>query len=345
MNGERVNISDVAKRAGVAKGTVSRVLNNYPNSGISEATRVRVKQVVAELNYAPHIGAASLAGKRTHIIGVLIVNVNNPFASHFVSSLEDRADKSGYTVILCNTRRNVEREKEKVQMLRQRGIEGVIIEHIGSPDLLSDLEQQNYPFVLLDRCPELPHLDYVTFNDVEGGRLATKALIDVGCKTIAHIAGEKMLLTTADRAEGYRLALQQSGLLPNEGLIVYTERCDDYLCGYECACKLLDGENRPDGIFCFTDHLAFGVFQAAAERGLVVGKDLAVIGYNDEIFASVPWNPVQLASVRLDMDKLGSEAARMLLRKIKSELEQRESEAMLITPEVMPRASLGLIRP
>ena len=124
----------------------------------------------------------------------MIINSNNPFTGGFIYAMEEVAGNAGYHVLLCNTRGDIERERNEINMLRQRGVEGLIIEHLGPADVLLELAREDYPFVLLAPCPQAPELDYVTFNDVEGGRLATEALIQAGRRRIAHIAAPEGVL-------------------------------------------------------------------------------------------------------------------------------------------------------
>ncbi len=336
---EKLNITKIARKLNLSKTTVSRVFNNRPHSGISPSTRQKVLTAIHEMGYEPNLSARALAGGKTHVIGAMMVNINNPFASGFVSSMETVAREAGYHVILCNSHGSCERECEEVRMLRQRGVEGLVIEHLGSADYLLQLRQAEYPFVLLDRCLEVPWADYVTFDDVEGGFLAAKALIEAGRKKIAHLTGPAAMLVTQDRLAGFKLALKTAGLPENPEWVIHAERFEDQPAGLVCARKLFDLPNRPDAVFCADDYLALGVLQAAAEHGLSVPQNLAVIGYNDLLFC--PWTAVPLASVHLDTAELGRQAAELLLKKIETGSPSINLQAIKIPPKIVKRASLG----
>jgi LacI family transcriptional regulator len=241
-------------------------------------------------------------------------------------------------VILCNSHGSFEREYEEARMLRQRGVEGLVIEHLGSADYLFKLREAGYPFVLLDRCPEAPWADYVTFDDVEGGFLATQALIDAGRTKIAHIAGPESSLVAQDRLAGFRLALKTAGVPENPDWVIHAGGFEDHRPGLDCAQKLFDLPDRPDAVFCFDDFLALGVLQAAAERGLRVPQDLAVIGYNDASFC--PWTAIPLASVHVDTAELGRQAGQLLLEKIENGSDRVKHQEIKIPPKVVNRASL-----
>jgi LacI family purine nucleotide synthesis repressor len=319
-------------------------MNNTPNSGISEVTRKRVLEEINRLGYQPNLSARALVTGKTHVVGAMIINSNNPFTGSFIYAMEEVAGDAGYHVLLCNTRGNIERERNEINMLRQRGVEGLIIEHIGPSDILAELAEEKYPFVLLAPCPGMSELDYVTFDDVEGGRLATKALIRVGRKKIAYIAGPEEVACSQTRLQGYHKALQEAEIPCMAQWIVRADRFDDPESGRRAMEKLLDlpASERPDGVFCFADDLALGSYEAIVKRGLRVPEDIAIIGYSDENFTSK--TAVPLASIHLDMDRLGREASKILLDKIEGQNNGLEHQAVKIMPSLVWRASLGEIK-
>jgi DNA-binding LacI/PurR family transcriptional regulator len=341
MNMSRINISEIAASLNLSKSTVSRVFNNVPNSRIAPQTRDRVMKAIQEMGYEPNVSAQALAKAKTHLIGLMFINSNNPFVGGFVSASEEYFRKVGYHVLLCNNRGNTQFEEEECRILRQRGVEGLIIEPTGSVDHLRTMLKLNYPFVLLDRCPEIPSLGYVTFDDVEGGRLATQVLIDGGRKKIAHITGPSGLLVSADRLDGYKQALRLNNLLEKPEWIVHTDRHEDVELGRLATERLLALPDRPDAVFCCDDYLALGVMKAAKLRGLKIPDDIALIGYNDSLFC--PWTEVPLASVMLDMSKLGLEASQYLLDKIEKP-DSTEQRVVKVKPIVVSRESAGIVR-
>jgi LacI family transcriptional regulator len=344
-------ITEIANRLQLSKTTVSRVFNNAPNSRISAATRKRVWEAIEKTGYEPNISARALARAKTHVIGTLFINASNPFVGEFVAATEAIASNAGYHVLLCNTRGSSEREQEECRMLRQRGVEGLIIEHFDGPaDHLAKMAEAGYPFVLLDRCEQYPELDYVTFDDVEGGRLATMALIEAGRKRIAHISGPQTSIISNDRSQGYLKALNQAGLPAFPELSIRVDVFGSREVGRLAADRLLDLPDRPDGIFCDDDFIALGVFDAAKARGIRVPQDLSLIGYDDSSFC--PLTAIPLASVKLDMSRLGHEATQLLLEKIEShEVLQKSGitqpsgsgRSVIINPQVMKRESLGTV--
>jgi DNA-binding LacI/PurR family transcriptional regulator len=334
----RINISEIAASLNLSKSTVSRVFNNVPNSRIASKTKERVLKAIQEMGYEPNLSAQALAKAKTHLVGLMFINSNNPFVSGFVSASEELFRKFGYHVLLCNNRGNTQFEEEECRILRQRGVEGLIIEPTGSVDHLRSMMKLDYPFVLLDRCPEIPSLGYVTFDDVEGGRIATQALVDAGRRRIAYVAGPRELLVSGDRLEGYKSALTLNSLPQKSEWIVHVAQHENVESGRLAAETLLNLPEPPDGIFCCDDYLALGVVQAAKSRGVKIPDDVALIGYNDNLFC--PWIEIPLASVMLDTAKLGLEASQYLLEKIEKP-DLTEPRVVKINPIVVPRKSLG----
>jgi LacI family transcriptional regulator len=335
-----LGISEIARHLNLSKTTVSRVANGVPNAGISSKTRQRVLDAIERMGYRPNVTASALAGGKTHVVAFIGQNSNNPLSSDMVWAMETVARRNGYHVILCNTRGDADIEREEIRMLRQRGIEGMVIEHQGSSDKIRELIDGGFPVVLLDRCEDLPGVDYVTFDDVEGGRLATQALIDGGRRRIAHIGGPLSSLPARDRLEGYRVAVQSAGLPLVAEWQVEASLFEDVSAGRAAAERLFSCVEKPDAIFCASDHLALGVFQAAAAHSVVVPRDVALIGYDDHSLC--PWTAVPLASIRLDFKQLGDEASRLLFEKIKvSSVDDRRSPVSIkIPPQLVARASL-----
>ncbi len=341
---ERPGISQIASRLKLSKTTVSRVFNNTPNSRISQTTRQKVLKAVREMGYEPNLSARALAKARTNIIGVMFININSQFVNAFVDVTERQASENGYHVLLCNSRGDPEREKEHCRMLRQRGAEGMIIEHVGTGEHLRELAAKGYPVVLTGRCQDAPEVAYAGFDEIEGGKLATRTLIELGRKRIAIVIGRCNIGGTIDRTAGYRQALAEAGLAGNPAWEIEVDRFEDMATGREAGERLLRISPRPDAVFCHDDILAMGVRQAVLSAGLRVPEDIAIIGYGDNYNAS--WADVPLPSIHLDTGKLGEHACRILLDKIESspngdQLHQVNIKPYLVRPELLNKASKG----
>ncbi len=336
----KLNISQIARQLKVSKTTVSRVFNNAPNSGISQATRQRVLSAIRELGYEPNLSARALAKARTHIIGAMFINITSRFVNSFVSTMEELAGQNGYHVILCNSRGNPLREKEECRMLRQRGVEGLIVEHVGSGEHLVEMMEKNYPVVLTGFCADAPQVDYVGFDEVGGGMLATRTLAEAGRRRIAYIAGPPDAGAMEMRTEGYCRALKELGRSVNPAWIIQSARYEDVAAGREAMAKLLSLSDRPDGVFCHDDLIAVGAMQAVMAAGLRVPEDIAIIGYGNNY--STPWSELPLPSIQLDTAKLGRETCRLLLGKIDNNLAPDEPRQIKLAPFVVRRELLGM---
>jgi LacI family transcriptional regulator len=328
-------ITQIAEQLGLSTCTVSRVLNNTPNSRISETTQMRVREEIKRLGYQPNMSARALVTGKTHVIGAMIVNSNNPFTGGFIYAMEEVVGDAGYNVLLCNTRGDIERERNEINMLRQRGVEGLIIEHVGNPEILVSLADEEYPFILLAERPDAPELDYVTFDDAAGGRMATQALIQAGCRRIAHIASPEWV--PCNRLVGYKMALREAGLSEDPQLVIRVEKQESREIGRKAMERLLDLPNRPDGVFCVDDYLAWGAYEAIQTRGLKVPDDIAMVGYNDENFCPF----ISLSSIQLDTERLGREAAKALLEKIEKGVKNVPFHGIKVMPKLIRRQSLG----
>jgi len=337
----RLSISEIARQLGVSKTTVSRVFNNAPNSGISPQTRQRVLHAIQEFGYEPNLSARALAKARTHIIGAMFININSQFVNEFVNVTERQASEKGYHVLLCNSRGEPEREREHCRMLRQRGAEGMIIEHVGSSEHLRELAAKGYPIVLTGRCHDAPEVDFVGFDEIEGGKIAANALIGIGRRRIGIVIARCNISGTIYRTEGFRQALAEAGLTRNPAWEIEVDRFETLAAGQEAGERLLRCSERPDAVFCHDDIMAMGVRHAVMSAGLRVPEDIAIIGYGDNYNAA--WATVPLPSVRLDTGKLGEEACRVLLNKIEktaegSELQQVQIKPYLVRPELLKKA-------
>jgi DNA-binding LacI/PurR family transcriptional regulator len=333
---ERAGISEIASRLNLSKTTVSRVFNNTPNSRISDSTRKKVLTAVKEMGYEPNLSARALAKSRTHIIGVMFININSQFVNAFVDVTERQASEKGYHVLLCNSRGDPEREKEHCRMLHQRGAEGMIIEHVGTGEHLRELMARGYPIVLTGRCHDAPEVDFAGFDEVEGGKIATRALIEAERKRIAIMTGGSGVGGATDRLAGYRLAMTEAGLARNPAWEIMVDRYEDLTTGREAGARLLKGHEQPDAVFCHDDIMAMGVRQAAITAGLRVPEDLAIIGYGDNY--NTAWAQIPLPSIHLDTGKLGEETCRILLDRIEhgsSEPQQALIKPYLVRSELL----------
>jgi LacI family transcriptional regulator len=325
-------IREVAKRAGVSYATVSHVINN--TRFVSQDTRGRVQAAMNELNYRPNALARSLRRGQTNTLGLILPDSANPFFAEIGRSIEDTAFKLGFSVILCNTERDTNREQLYVDLLSKKQVDGIIFVAAGDQaDSLNFLLSQGMPCVLIDR--DLPNIevDAVLTDNQQGGYLATRHLIELGHRRIACIAGPSHITPSAERITGYRQALEEAGIAFNEALVVGGDYHPDS--GLHIAAALLDLASPPTAFFALNDLMAMGALRAAAVAGRRVPEDLAIVGYDDIEFASFTNPP--LSTVAQPKSEIGSQATKLLVERIADKTTR--TRRVVLLPELIIRGS------
>jgi len=329
-------MKDIARDLGVSVITISKVLRNHPDVG--DQTRKRVLARVKELDYRPNLAARSLVTGRTYLIGLVVPDLLHPFFAEIAKSISDVLRQSGYYLIVTSSDEDPELEEQEIDQLLARRLDTLIVASCRTTvDLFFRIEKQNTPYVLIDRS--LPGLtaNFVGVDDDAVGVLATKHLIDIGCKRIAHIRGPETS-PGIRRMEGYKRALAQGGLKIIDDYIIAEPKGDveTQQGGREAMRQLLNREPRPDGLFCFNDPLAMSAMNYALDQGLRIPEDIAVIGcgnlhYDDSL-------RVPLSSIDQHSRRIGAEAARIALVILKSKVPPKP-ESVVLRPELIVRAS------
>ena len=331
-----VRMKDIAKDLGVSLITISKVLRNHPDIG--EETRERVLARVKELDYRPNLAARGLVTGRSYLVGLVVPDLLHPFFAEIARSLAEVLRQSGYYLIVSSSDEDPDLEEIEINHLLARRLDTLIIASCRTTvDLFFHIEKRHTPYILIDRC--LPGLstNFVGVDDESVGMLATKHLIEIGCKKIAHICGPE-ISPGIRRMEGYKRALAQAGMRVIDDYII-TQRKGDIGTkqgGAEAMRQLLNMEPRPDGLFCFNDPLAMGAMNYALDHGVRIPEDLAVVGcgnlhYDDSL-------RVPLSSIDQHSRKIGEEAARITLRILNSKVPPRP-ETLVLRPELIVRES------
>jgi LacI family transcriptional regulator len=331
-----ITMKDIARDLGVSVVTVSKVLRNH--SDISAETRKRVQQRMKELNYQPNPAARALHTGRTNLIGLIVPDLVHPFFSQVAKGISARLRSKEYGLTISSSEDDPQLEKREIDQMLARRVDVLILASTQSdPKSLRRIEDQGVPYILLDR--KIPNLEanFVGIDDVIVGTQATTHLIEIGCKTIAHIAGPKVS-TALDRQTGYSMTLAKHGLVLPSGYLVARGHMDDSgdVSGYEGMKLLLQCDPRPDGVFCCNDPIAMGAMRAILEAGLKIPEDVAVVGcgnlhYDD--FLLVP-----LTSIDQDSSGLGASAAKLALSIVKNK-SQATPKTILLGSKLVVRAS------
>lgn len=305
-----MTIRDVAKKAGVSITTVSRVINNKPG-GIGKEKRLYIQKIIEEMGYTPNGIARGLATKKTSTIALIVPDITNPFFAHLAKGVEDAALKKDYSVFLCNTSGSSEREKHYLSIIKEKAVDGVIlsISQGANREYVKDIVDFNIPTILVDEPVELIDIYGVYFNNINGGYIATKYLIELGHQKIACITGSKNSISSVERAEGYRKALREAGLPIDESIIRFGEY--DEMTGFKHMHELLQ-LGYVTAVFCTCDMMAFGAYRAAALLNKKIPNDISVVGL-DDAYNSYLFHPA-ITDVKQPIYEMGKKAASILIK-------------------------------
>ena len=329
----------IAGELGVSITTVSKVLNNRDDIG--HATRARVLAKVAELGYQPNAVARSLTLRRTHTLGIVIPDLMHSFFVEIVAGIEASANARGYGLLLCSSNEDPAKERQELDMLRQRQVDGVVLGSAnasGNTDLLQQISSLGLGLVMIDRDdhPDV-ECDRVVTDDHEVGRLATAHLVSQGRRAVGHITGTQVLHARR-RADGYRAALKAAGAKTRPEWIVRGGFKESD--GYRGMQKLLSIRPRVDAVFAANDPAAIGAMKAIWDAGLKIPDDVAVIGAGDITFGDLLRVP--LSTVSWSREELGRAAAQLLLDRLDGNGKQpRPPQRVIIPPRLVARRSSG----
>jgi DNA-binding LacI/PurR family transcriptional regulator len=331
------SVRDVAVLAGVSVGTVSNVMNRRDK--VSAATATRVEAAIEQLGFVRNDAARQLRAGRSRSIGLIVLDVRNPFFTDLARGAEDRAAEDGYSILLGNSDETAGREVAYLDLFEQQRVHGVLISPIGDTTArLSRLRARGIPTVLVDRHTEDRTYSSVAVDDVAGGRLAVDHLIATGRRRITFVGGPLTIHQVADRLAGARLAVAAH---PGVTIDVIETDSLSVLQGRAAGERIRQRPARecPDAVFAANDLLAMGVLQALNMGGDVhVPGDIALIGYDDIAFASAAVVP--LSSIRQPSVLIGYTAVDLLLREAAGG-DAFEHEQIVFQPELVVRESTG----
>lgn len=329
------SIREVAKRAGVSLGTVSNVLNR-PEI-VAEETRERVQSAIEEIGFVRNGSARQLRAGTSRHIGLVVLDVANPFFTEVARGAEDLANQAGYAVILCNSDDSAEKENHYLQMLEEQRAQGILITPVqGDASYLHRLRQRGISIVLLDRPSRIKDLCSVAVDDVCGGEMATAHLLEQGHERVAFVHGPLSIRQCADRKRGVHRAIKAAGLDLEQALVNITTAAQSAREGELAVEHLLNARIKPTAVFCANDLLALGVMRGLIKQGLSIPRDMAMVGYDDVEFASVLSTP--LTSVRQPKYELGRMATELLLDEAHHSA-NHEHKHIVYQPELIVRES------
>ena len=326
-----MNIYRVAELAGVSIATVSRVING--SDAVKESTRKRVIAAIQEMNYAPNALAQSLTTKISHMIGLIVPDITNPFYAELARGAQDVADEAGFDVLICNTDGDLNKELHRLQTLRRKRVDGVILSQFElNPKAAEFLADFGMHTVFLNKPLYEGNFDRVDISET-GVAGAIKHLVDQGHRDIAHIRGPLDTIPGLNRYDSCQAALINHGLRLNPEFVVEGNFKRDG--GYMGMQRLLALDPRPTAIFAANDLMAIGAMEAIQEAGLQIPGDIAMVGYDDIEYAALV-RP-KLTTVAIPKYNRGQIAVKLLLERI----QEGRSDPRIVTlhPRLVVRDS------
>lgn len=329
----KITIKEVARRAGVATMTVSRVLNR--SGYVSDDARTRVEQAVDELGYMPNQLARGLRSKKTGTIALVVTDITNPFFTTVARGVEDAASDDSNLVLFCNTDEREDEEQRYMRLLIEKRVDGILMVPAESGrEALRFARAQGVPLVVLDRAVQDPSFDVVRCDCASGTAALAHLLVKSGHRRFAILAGHSGVSTSLERIEAFTQAVN-ADLGPTKIDVFYGEFT--VASGYENAQAALALEPRPTAIFAVNNFLSIGALAALRDRGMKVPEDIALVGF-DDLPPSMVVAPF-LTVVSQPAYEMGHEAVRMLFRRIENPA--AEPQHLLLPTELIVRASSG----
>ena len=323
-------LKEIADQLGLSVPTVSKALKDYPD--VSKKTKGLVKELAKTLNYTPNAFAVNLRTKESKTIGLIIPEIVHHFFSNVIKGIISQAEKKGYLVIILQSNESYDLEKKQVELLLRQQVDGVIISIANeTADFthLNDIININKPLIMFDKIAKIVPCSKVIIDDRKAAYDATKHLIDIGCKRIAHFRGPLLPQNSIDRFLGYKKALLDHNMQYDSSL-VYICECGDnsFQEGETNAKKILKDHNNVDGIFINTDLVAIGALTEFIRQGIKIPEQISIVGFSNWFMSSVI-SP-SLTTINQPGFEMGKIAFKQLFKEIKKLKKEKK-----ITPKTI----------
>ncbi|MFC5403497.1 LacI family DNA-binding transcriptional regulator [Cohnella soli] len=324
----KVSIFDVAKKSGLSVVTVSRVINN--STSVRKSNREKVLQAMRELDYHPNASARSLARGKTGIIGLTLTTLHDSFLDAVVKEVNDRLAGHGYFLALSISNRYDDAFHRS--LFQEDRVDGVILlSPLEEDEYVLELKKKRIPFIMVDNSQRNSSVTSVIVDNFKGGYEATKHLIELGHTDIAHIGGSSSFLSSKEREKGFLFALEEAGLKPHS----VEKGTFEISTGYRIAKQWIESGKMPKAVFAADDYIALGVMDACKNEGIRIPRDLSIVGFDDQYFAS-EFHPT-LTTMRQPAEKIGSVAVELLLDVMNDST--KRSVTVQLEPELIVRES------
>ncbi|WP_010133876.1 LacI family DNA-binding transcriptional regulator [Ochrovirga pacifica] len=336
-----ITLKEIAEKLNISVTTASKALKDYAD--VSPKTKAKVKALAKELNYQPNAFAVHLRTKESKTIGVIIPEVVHHFFSNVIRGIISEAEKKGYLVIILQSNESYDMEKKQLELLMKQQVDGVLISLANGTNNFDHIKkaiQQNKPVVMFDKIAKVVNCSKIIINDIDAAYNATKHLIDIGCKKIAHFRGPLLPQNSIDRFIGYKRALEDHDMKYDPSL-VYLCECGDnsFEEGKINAQQLHQDFNDVDGIFINTDLVAIGAITAFQELGVNIPNDIAIVGFSNW-FMSTVITP-SISTIDQPGYAMGQTSFNQLYKEIKAQKygDYVEPETITLKTELLKRGS------
>jgi len=309
MNKKRVVLSDVANMAGLSKATVSRYLNN--SIVLPQATVQRIEDAIAQLDYRVNSLARRLSKGGSETIGLVLPDITNPFFAELADAAEEAASEHHYSLVLCITRNNPDKERQFIRWLDTCQVDGLLFT-TNRPDngLLRDELVGHQRIVLIDEDIPGSAVPKLFVDNVQGGILATQQLIAAGHRRIAFVGGPDALMSVRERHEGFSQAMEHAGLACPPERVLYGDYSREF--GQSALHRLLSLPEVPTAVFAASDYLVLGLLDGLRQRGLTAPDALSLVGFDDASYAELI--TPRLSTIRQPARLLGRTAIDIMIK-------------------------------
>ncbi|MBJ2176035.1 LacI family DNA-binding transcriptional regulator [Aureibaculum sp. A20] len=336
MNINKVTIHDIAKALNINSSTVSRALNDSPR--VTKKTKEKILKVAQEMGYQRNLLASNLRKNVTNTIGVVVPRISRHFFSSVIQGIEETAYQAGFSVIICQSLEQLEREKNILETLAANRVDGVLISismETMDYEHLEGLKNRGIPLVFFDRHCNIPGTNNVLIDDFKGGYDATQHLITKGCKNIVHFSGPQELEIYKNRFRGYKEALKKNGIPFRDEYLISSRLMEQD--GIDNVKKLLDKGVVFDAIFSANDVAAIGAIKCLIENEIKIPDDVAIVGFSNEPISTVI-NPT-LTTINQPGFEMGKAATDLLIKNIKNETGLLREETLIMDSNLIERQS------
>lgn len=314
-------------------------MNDKPD--INENTKKKIEKIAQEMGYVRNVYATMLKSSVTHTIGVIMPDSSNPFFSEVFKGIDKAAQERDYQIIVMNSEGVYENEEKFIKTLLERRVDGILLFPMQeSYEDIRELIKENFPMVLVGREIDEWNVDEIFSDEVKGGYIATKHLIEKGRTKIKMITDQLYNSASLGRLEGFKKALKEKGISFSENDVKLCHHVHEgyhVQAGYDKTMEMLQKKEKFDGIFCYNDLIAYGAIKALKEKKVKIPQEVSIVGYDDIRFSRLI--EPELTTVKVHKFEMGYQAFQMIYKRIKSKNKVNSSTRKVLDVELIVRNS------